>query len=604
MSKIVIPKHSADVDAINAVLRIHYEADDWVKSSDFKQQLMHLIGTGEYPSSYPKKAQIPAYFGFIESQVSKGGRITERRITKSGKLMYEAILSNDRSTRQLLIMEALENIVFGRDNSGCVSSDSDIEPPAILIKCILDTGYCTANEYAFLVWSLNDKCRKYYESLSEVIKARNSGGIAVPTEASDYADWKPALAMLRWEFLQKKHGDNQKVMLHPEVLEKYSERLQKLKVYNIDKHNAIEDADFSNLNIGIAKSDLIYKPFKISNENIELLPSGHIQEPCKDIEHQNISVGDQVLFVDYQITHLAAYYSFLIEKLEKKDCSYEVDVKKQFVINKEKEAELVAALKAEDNLSESLKITETIRELITYENYEAQLNIPGKSNKDILPAYLIVRALLELEYLTTTEQDYLLYSLIHDKETYSDAIISIRTSRKESKLNYSQEMQGSSQLMSIQHLKDTGILKPYLHHGQNSILMNSMAKDNYGDMLRRLSFYAVDIDKRHLLPPAKKTYPLPEVIKALFVMKSPETSKAFGKLIITNELTFGETLVQGDYIIFIDKDMSKLQELFVFQIVTCTRVPNGFEIEFERRHVINAENEQKIIQMVRETNNG
>ena len=81
MSKIVIPKHSADIDEMNAVLKIHYEADDWVKGPDFKRKLMGLIGAEQYPSSYPKKAQVPAYFGFLESKVSSGGRITERKIT-------------------------------------------------------------------------------------------------------------------------------------------------------------------------------------------------------------------------------------------------------------------------------------------------------------------------------------------------------------------------------------------------------------------------------------------------------------------------------------------------------------------------------------------
>lgn len=34
MGKIVIPKHSADVDEMNAVLKIHYDADDWVEASE------------------------------------------------------------------------------------------------------------------------------------------------------------------------------------------------------------------------------------------------------------------------------------------------------------------------------------------------------------------------------------------------------------------------------------------------------------------------------------------------------------------------------------------------------------------------------------------
>ncbi len=600
MSKIVIPKHSADVDEMNAVLKIHYEAEDWVKGPDFKRQLMALIGGEQYPSSYPKKAQVPAYFGFLESKVSSGGRITERRITDTGKRMYEAILSDNLFTKQQLIMDALEKMVYGRNNAGCVSSNSDIEPPAILIKCILDTGYCTTNEYAYMVWALNDKCRKYYESLTEIIKARSAGGVAIPGEASDYKDWKPVLAMQRWGFLKKSDDDSQKMLLHPKVITNYSERLQRLKVYNIDKHDDIEDVDFDDISVGMGEGKSVYKPFKVSDENIVNIPSGRFLQSCSDIEYQNIFVGDQVLLVDRQITRLAAYYSYLVKGLEKNGCDYVVDIKRQFAINRNKEAELVAALKAEDELSGNIMISKTVKGLVNYDDYENQFSITGKNNKDVLPAYLIIRALLELRHLTIKEQDYLVYSIINDKETYSDAVLSISASRRDAQLDYCEEMRGSSDLSAVKQLSDKGIFEPYLHNGQCGIQINSAVEERYGEVLRRLSFYSVDIDKQHLLPSVREVYNLPKTIKALFVMKSVETSKSSGKLFVTKEQAHGQDLVQGDFIVFINEDMEQIQELFVFQIVTCKKVSSGFEIEFERRHVINPEREQDIIQMVKE----
>lgn len=43
MGKIVIPKHSADVEEMNAVLKIHYEANDWVKSREYVEKLKTMI---------------------------------------------------------------------------------------------------------------------------------------------------------------------------------------------------------------------------------------------------------------------------------------------------------------------------------------------------------------------------------------------------------------------------------------------------------------------------------------------------------------------------------------------------------------------------------
>lgn len=99
---------------MNAVLKIHYEANDWVKSREYVEKLKTMIDPDLYPSSYPKKAQVPTYFGFLECKITSGNNITERRITNSGKKMYEAIISDDIATRQELLMDAIENVIFGK----------------------------------------------------------------------------------------------------------------------------------------------------------------------------------------------------------------------------------------------------------------------------------------------------------------------------------------------------------------------------------------------------------------------------------------------------------------------------------------------------------
>lgn len=599
MSKIVIPKHSADIDEMNAVFRIHYEANDWVKGADYKKKLMELIGDNQYPSSYPKKAQVPAYFGFIESKVSSAGRITERKISASGVEMYEAIMSNDRATCQRLILEALENMIFGRKNAGCTSSDSDIEAPVILVKCILDTGYCTSSEYAYLVWALNDECKKYYEALDEVIKARSAGGIAVNSEASDYKDWKPVLAMLRWGFLIKSSDQSQKVLLHPEVIEKYSERLHRLMIYNIDKHEKIEKDDFDDISIQ-GESNTSYKPFKIDDENISMISEGHFSQNCIDIENQKVLTGDQVLLVDRQITRLVAYYSYSIEALQKTGKKYEVTIQRQFAINKDKEKELVTALKAEDAKSDSISITEIMKSLINYDDYDSNLKISGRKNKDILPAYLILKALLTLNHMTTIEQDYLMYSIINDKETYTDAIGTIVSARKTGKEEFLEDVQGCSQLSAIDQFKEKGVFEEYLRDGKQEIQINPLLKDRYIEMLRRLSFYAVDIEKKNLSDGGRNSFCLPKVIKAVLVTESAEICNPKGYVKVIPNQIYGENLVQGDFIVFVDKEIKMLQQMFVFQVVECKKKKGIIEIGFERRHVINLEKEDEIIQMIKE----
>lgn len=594
MSKIVIPKHSADVNEMNAVLKIHYEAGDWVKGNDFMRQLKAIIGAGQYKSSYPKKAQVPAYFGFLESNVSSGGRIIERRITDSGKAMYEAILENDDDSKRRILMEALEKMVFGRNNAGSPSSNSDIEPPALLVKCILDTGYCTSSEYAYLVWALNDACKKYYESLDEIIRARSAGGIALNTEANGYKDWKPVLAMLRWGFLVKSDDDVQRVLLHPDVIEKYADRLTKLKIYNIDKYEETEEIDFCDETIG-SETGSIYKPFKIDDENVDRIKEGHFFQPCTDIEAQRILVGDQVLFVDRHLTRLAAYYSYLVNGLDKSGDDYHVSVKKQYAINKNREKDLITALKAEDELSKSTQLKDALKAMLRYDNYDKHLLINGQTNKDILPAYLVLRALLLLNHMKDSEQDYLLYSVIAGTGTYTDVITNIVNARKNKDELRTPEMEGYSHQPAIKMFKDIGIFEVQLINGNNEILINPIIKEKYSDMIKRVSFYAVDIRRGQ---EGRDDPVLPKVIKAIAVLEFQDSET--GKIIVTTQQVVGGKLVQGDFVVFIDEKHSTIHELFVYQVTECRKKGELFRLSFRRRHVINPKKQSEILAMIEE----
>ncbi len=595
MSKIVIPKHSADVDEMNAVLKIHYEADDWVNGSDFMSQLMAIIGDGQYKSSYPKKAQVPAYFGFLESKVSSGGRITERRITASGREMYEAILEGDDDTKRRLLVDALEKMIFGRNNAGSPSSNSDIEPPVLLVKCILDTGYCTCAEYAYLVWALNDACKKYYESLDKIIKARSAGGITLNAEANGYKDWKPVLAMLRWGFLIKSDDDAQRVLLHPDVIDKYSDRLVKLKVYNIDKQADVDEIDFDEITIN-PENTSGYKPFKIDDENIDKIKEGHFFQACDDIEQQRILVGDQVLFVDRQFIGLAAYYSYIIKGLDKVGANYDVSIRRQFAINRSKESELITALKAEDKITKSIQVQDALKALFRYENYDKHLEMNGCVNKDVLPAYLMLKALLSLKHMRANEQDYLIYSVVDGKETYTDVITTISEARKKGIELKEDGMNGYSQQSSIQMFKDKGIFEVRLKDGNNEIEINPVIREHYSDMIKRLSFYAVDIDKH--LEEERGTTILPKVIKAIEISEFHDSEK--GDLSVSERQVVGNKLVQGDFIVFIDEKHSSIHEMFVYQVMECNKKSGIFQMSYRRRHVINPKRQSEILKMIKE----
>jgi 5-methylcytosine-specific restriction enzyme B len=235
MGKIVMPKNSALLNEIESVLHIYYEANDWLTNAIYKERLKAMIGPDQYQSSYTKKAQITSYFGFTVWEDFNNPQ-SRRRITESGKKMYEAITENNTDKIQEVLMNALETVKFGRHNYGCPESDSDVEPPSLYIRAILDLGYLTYREFAFLLWKLEDVGGNYTDSIAELRELRNQGPITLSEEANRYADCKPIMILVRWGFLAEDDDTTggKHIIIAPEVLQKYETRLRNLKIYNID----------------------------------------------------------------------------------------------------------------------------------------------------------------------------------------------------------------------------------------------------------------------------------------------------------------------------------------------------------------------------------
>jgi len=221
MGKIVMPKNSALLNEIESVLQIYYEAETWITNDEYKTKLKAIIGDDQYSSSYTKKAQITSYFGFTIWEDIHNTQ-SRRRITDSGKQMYEAIKTNDTAQLQAVLMNALETVKFGRNNYGCPDSNSDVEPPALYIRAILDLGYLTYREFAFMLWKLEDLGANYTDTLVELRTLRSSGTIELGEEANKYADCKPIMILARWGFLSEDESDTtggKHIIIAPEVLE-------------------------------------------------------------------------------------------------------------------------------------------------------------------------------------------------------------------------------------------------------------------------------------------------------------------------------------------------------------------------------------------------
>ncbi len=140
------------------------------------------------------------------------------------------------------IIKALEEVNFGRNNYACRSCDSDIEPPVLYLRAMIELGYITNEEFAYLVYTMEYEGMHFTELVLDIKNKReNETKLELPEEANKYKDPKPMIVMERLGILTSERINGAKAMsVVPAIMSKYGNRLRNLKVYNIDK-NSYED---------------------------------------------------------------------------------------------------------------------------------------------------------------------------------------------------------------------------------------------------------------------------------------------------------------------------------------------------------------------------
>jgi hypothetical protein len=261
MGNLVMPKNSAEFSEMKAVLKVYYESNDWIENSVFIDKMKDLLGLPhQEPQAYTKKTQIPSYFGFTiwEDLSSNQSR---RKITESGKRFYEALLSEDIDSIQKELMHSLEHQTFGRNVCGC-GSDSDIEPPQVFIKCVLALGFLTRQEYGYILWQLDEEKETLFDLVTRIAVNRIKDNLNYTAIPPKFGDAKPITALLNWNFLDRdgKIGSQDKIVINKNVLIKYIDRLQELRISNaeIQKFTVLNDSGETNVGINLTSINKIF----------------------------------------------------------------------------------------------------------------------------------------------------------------------------------------------------------------------------------------------------------------------------------------------------------------------------------------------------------
>jgi len=268
--KLVMPKGDGRLELAIQSLKIYYESNTWVKNADFIQQF--LSENDEYDENTDTamilhKARTARYFGLIKYLFKAQNNLPGRQgiITERGKRFYEAYQSNNRTALIDTLMEAIKRVSFGRNNYATSDSDSDVEPPRVLVKAAYQLEYLTKNEFVYLMYAMHNLEKDYEEVINEISRSRkNNLEPSLPKELSEkekkhfanvYGDWK-FIQLLREVGILEDLTD--RVVLSDIVIEKYSDFIKGLSLTTSTTLEIAEDLGIPSQSNVIGENILLY----------------------------------------------------------------------------------------------------------------------------------------------------------------------------------------------------------------------------------------------------------------------------------------------------------------------------------------------------------
>lgn len=230
MAKLIVPKHTADLELIIPAIQVYYDDGSWVSMSDYKDRLFALLKAAKKEvvrntdeTHYTKCSEIPRYFGWLERK-NPGNRNSDVRITDSGRLFYESYQKEDFTKIHELVVTALETVPFGRNNEGC-GSNCDYEAPNVIILASIILGGITFAEAACILEDVVYKKMTVSNAIMNIQMCRNNG-IKVEPKIF-HKDIKPITFLRKLGFFI---DDKYTICVSKDVLELYMSRLINLPI--------------------------------------------------------------------------------------------------------------------------------------------------------------------------------------------------------------------------------------------------------------------------------------------------------------------------------------------------------------------------------------
>lgn len=187
IGNLTIDKASMNISYFLNTIRIISLNGGRISRRDFVNQMAEFIGVsaqknGKENRTPYNKSKLPRYFGFVDIDTDNDG-INYLVLTNRGRKLSEYIgekedaepdkkyyiVSTHREDFIDLIFESVIFDSFGKNNSGAEQSNTDVEPPKVIFKTLLELGKATAEEISYVMFGLNNgKFTAFEAAIAEI----------------------------------------------------------------------------------------------------------------------------------------------------------------------------------------------------------------------------------------------------------------------------------------------------------------------------------------------------------------------------------------------------------------------------------------------------
>ena len=193
IGKLTIDKSSMNMSYFLYTVMIISRHNGLVSRKKFVEEMAAFVGVpavkdGRENRTAYNKSKMVRYFGFADIVIGASDE-PYLALTNRGKILIDYIKDNgekvESENRYSILPEChrkfvdliFESVIFdsfGKNNSGAEQSNTDVEPPKVVFKTLLELGKATADEICHVLYGLNRGVYQSFDDAIETVKSNRS----------------------------------------------------------------------------------------------------------------------------------------------------------------------------------------------------------------------------------------------------------------------------------------------------------------------------------------------------------------------------------------------------------------------------------------------